>query len=67
MTKKDFIAIAVILDANRAPLAIVSDFADMLEEQNPRFNRQLFVEASTENMRLDMDSQKRALDAEMKG
>lgn len=50
MTKKDFIAIALVLDANQAPLALVQDFADMLEEQNERFNRSQFIRASTENL-----------------
>lgn len=66
MTKKHFIAIAALLDANRASLAIVSDFADLFEEENPRFNRQQFVEAATLNMRDDLNHALRALDYETK-
>lgn len=51
MTRKHFIAIAATLDANRAPLALVQDFADMLEEQNERFDRPRFIEAATINIR----------------
>jgi len=47
MTKKNFEAIAHVLDANHAPLSLVQDFADMLEEENPRFDRTLFIAAST--------------------
>jgi hypothetical protein len=47
MTKQHFEEIARVLDANRAPLALVEDFADMLSEQNERFNRVLFIKAST--------------------
>lgn len=50
MTKKDFIAIAHTLNANVAPLALVQDFADMLAETNPLFNRQMFVKAATERL-----------------
>lgn len=65
MTKKDFIAIAKVLDANHAPLALVSDFADMCEETNPLFDRQRFVEASTVNMRKDAETSARLLDREL--
>jgi hypothetical protein len=47
MSKKDFEAIAHVLNANVANLAIVLDFADMLEESNPRFDRARFIDAST--------------------
>lgn len=50
MTRKHFEAIAHTLDANHAPLALVLDFADMLEEQNERFDRGRFVTASTKNL-----------------
>lgn len=53
MTKKDFIAIAKVLDANVAPLELVQDFADMLVETNERFDRTLFIRASTLRL-LDM-------------
>lgn len=65
MTKKDFIAIAKVLDANHADLALVSDFADMCEETNPLFNRQMFVVAATENIRKDAEFAARALDREL--
>jgi hypothetical protein len=35
MTRKDFEAIAHILDANVADIGIVLDFTDLLEETNP--------------------------------
>jgi hypothetical protein len=47
MTKQHFEAIAHVLDANVTPLPIVLDFADMLEEQNERFDRARFIDAST--------------------
>lgn len=47
MTRKNYIAIAEVLDANRAPLALVQDMADLLEEDNPRFDRDRFIAAST--------------------
>lgn len=47
MTKKDFIAIADVLDANLASLEMVEDMADVLEETNPRFDRKRFIAAST--------------------
>lgn len=50
MTRQDFTAIAVCLDANHADLSMVLDFADMLGEQNERFNRALFVQAATGNL-----------------
>lgn len=50
MTKKDYIKIAECLDANHAPLSLVLDFADMLAEDNSRFDKQKFVAASTNNL-----------------
>ena len=50
-TKRDFIAVAEILNANTASLAMVQDFADMFAEQNPRFNRPLFINAATGELR----------------
>lgn len=47
MTKKDYIAIAEVLNANRADMPLVLDMADMLSEDNARFDRSRFVEAST--------------------
>lgn len=48
MTKKDYIAIAAVLNANLANDALVADMADMLEEDNPRFDRERFMRASTD-------------------
>lgn len=62
MTRKHFEAIAHTLDANQAPLSLVSDFADMLEESNPRFDRQRFVVASTLNLRSQQEHEARMLD-----
>lgn len=47
MTRKHFEAIAATLNANVAPLNLVLDFADMLEEENDRFDRGRFVVAAT--------------------
>ena len=62
MTRKDFEAIAHILDANVADEGIVLDFADMLAEQNPRFDRARFIDASTNVYRLNAASTIRRLD-----
>jgi len=62
MTKKDFIAIAHTLDANLAPLSLVQDFADMLAETNPRFDKRLFVAASTIRLEKQMEHEKYMLD-----
>ena len=56
MTKQHFEEIAHVLDANRAPLALVEDFADMLSEQNERFDRARFVKAATNALVEDMDA-----------
>jgi hypothetical protein len=50
MTKRDYIRIAAVLDANHTPLATVQDFADMLQEDNALFDRARFVKASTEQL-----------------
>lgn len=47
MTKKHFLSIATILDANAAPLYLVADMADYFAEVNPNFDRKAFIEAST--------------------
>jgi hypothetical protein len=65
MTRKDFEAIAHILDANIAEEGLVLDFADMLAEQNPRFDRARFIEASTNVYRLNAASASRRLDRAM--
>lgn len=62
MTRKHFEAIAHVLDANIVDLAIVSDFADMLEESNPRFDRLTFVQASTVNLRKRWASDQRIME-----
>ena len=61
MTKKDFEAIAEVLNANAAPLSLVLDFADMCEESNPRFNRALFVQASTAKLEVALTTDRRML------
>lgn len=66
MTKKDFIAIAATLAANAAPLALVLDFADMLADSNPRFNRPLFVDAATGQLRKELESDLRMLNNAVK-
>lgn len=66
MTKQDFEAIAHVLDANEAPLAIVLDFADMLSEQNERFNYGLFVKASTKELTLALSHNKRMIERSIK-
>lgn len=67
MSKRDFEAIAHTLNANMAPLELVLDFADMLEETNPRFDRSLFVQAATMTIRVQMQRNTKALDFELKG
>lgn len=62
MTRKDFEAIAEVLNANHASFAIVSDMADMLEETNPRFDRGLFFKAATSEIREDAARLVRMLD-----
>lgn len=62
MTRKDFEAIARILDANTADYCIVADFADFLSEENPRFDRERFVEASTQELRKTLSHTARMLD-----
>jgi hypothetical protein len=67
MSKRDFIAIAHVLNANMAPLELVSDFADMLEEDNDLFDRQKFVVASTLNLRAQQEHEARMLARETEG
>jgi hypothetical protein len=62
MTRKDFEAIAHVLDANHAPLALVMDFSDMLEESNPRFDRPRFVAAATKELSEDLARTERMLE-----
>lgn len=60
MTRKHFRAIAAILANNaRAQYpqnidALVSDFANLLAESNPRFDRQRFVTACQARRRSDV-------------
>jgi hypothetical protein len=61
MTRRDFEAIAHVLDANVSPLSLVSDFADLLEEENPRFDRKRFVQASTNRLREIQEHEARML------
>jgi hypothetical protein len=65
MTRKDFEAIADLLDANIADEAIVLDFADMLAEQNPRFDRVRFITRATNLYRLNAASAAKRLDRAM--
>lgn len=67
MTRKNFEAIAHTLDANEAPLYLVLDFADMLEEQNERFDRARFVAASTGQLTDRLSHDTRMLDNAKKG
>lgn len=62
MTRKDFEAIAHVLDANVADIGLVFDFANMLAETNERFNRELFIKASTIQLRGSLASTGRMLD-----
>lgn len=64
MTRKHFEAIAHTLNMNHADLNIVQDMADMLEEQNERFDRPRFIAAATKNLREDLNSTLRILDRE---
>jgi hypothetical protein len=50
MTKKHFEAIAHTLNANHAPMELVLDMADTLSEHNARFDRDVFIKASTHNI-----------------
>lgn len=61
MTKKHFEAIAHTLNANFASMALVLDFADMCEEMSDRFDRQMFVLASTRNLIRVCESEARIL------
>ncbi len=45
MTRKDFVAIAKVLDASGADRALCERMADMLANTNPRFKREVFLRA----------------------
>lgn len=47
MTRKHFIAIAKVLNDNRASLDLVEDMARELAKTNPNFDRGRFISAST--------------------
>lgn len=64
-TKSNFVAVAEVLNANVAPLPLVQDFADMFAEENPRFNRALFIAASTKEWRKRRESEERIYYAEV--
>lgn len=66
-TKQHFVKVATLLDANHASLEIVQDFADLFGEDNERFDRVRFVEASTLNIRKDALAQQRRLLRELQG
>lgn len=65
MTRRDFESIAAVLDANHAPYPIVCDMADMLEEDNPRFDRSRFIDAASNNIREDAKRLDRMLEREI--
>jgi hypothetical protein len=67
MTRQDYEAIAKVLDANHADLALVGDFADMLEENNARFDRGLFFKAATGNVEKDANHTVRSIRREVTG
>jgi len=50
MTKKHFKAIAKILNSVTADYSIITRFADFLETENPRFDRNKFVDACVETI-----------------
>lgn len=64
MTRKDYEAIAVVLDANHADFGIVADMADLLEEDNSCFDRARFIDAASINIREDASRLTRMLDRE---
>jgi len=45
MTRKDFRAIAKILSRREGFVLMVDSFANFLENENPRFDRQRFLDA----------------------
>ncbi len=53
MTKRGYIAIAHVLNVNHASLEIVQDMADMLGEDNPRFDRTRFMDAACIEIAMD--------------
>lgn len=62
MTKRDYIAIAEVLNANLAPLPTVLDMCDVFAADNPRFDKRVFVAASTKNLASRMEHEKYMLD-----
>lgn len=64
MSKKDFEAIAHILNVNMAPLELVQDFADQFAEDNPRFNRALFIRVATVRLMASNAAQRRIFEEE---
>ena len=62
MTNNNFLSIALTLNSNRAPLPLVLDLADDLEDIEPLFDRRRFIEEATVNIRDDA----KALDFELK-
>lgn len=45
MTRKDYIKIAAIIKARGADVDLANDFADLLEDDNERFDRERFLTA----------------------
>lgn len=46
LTKKHFVEIADILNANGVAEGTVEDFADYFADENPQFNRKVFLAAA---------------------
>ena len=62
MTKNHYLAIAITLNSNRAPVELVIALADDFEDMDPLFGRRRFVEEATVNIRNDAN----ILDIELK-
>ena len=45
MTRKDYIKIAKLLNATQAPYQVIDAFRHLLKEDNPRFNKDKFLNA----------------------
>lgn len=67
MTRKDFVAIAAVLDANMADVNLVADMADMLADDNPNFDRARFMDAATGRIYKRIKFDKAIIEQERKG
>ena len=45
MTRQDYIKIAKLLNATQAPYKVIDAFRHLLKEDNPRFNKDKFLNA----------------------